>query len=119
MRCPVVLLFITKQIKVLFDFLVFMLYFAITLWMVRSSKTGLNTKVLVESSHKTGSKLQAPIREDLLWDSVEAKYIGVVDIGGTFGCKVRLAGHEVALIRVVVNVDADGIEAIRFGKLGD
>jgi hypothetical protein len=50
---------------------------------------------------------------------VEAEYIGVVDVGGTFGCKVRLAGHEVALIRVVVDVYADGIESVRSGKLGD
>jgi hypothetical protein len=78
-----------------------------------------NTKALVEGSHKMGSKLRALIREDLLWDSVEAEYIGVVDVSGTFGCKVRLAEHEVALIRVVVNIYADGIEAIQFRKLGD
>jgi hypothetical protein len=93
--------------------LVLALYFAITLWMVGSSKTGLDTKALVEGSHETGSKLQASIREDLLWDSVEAEYIGVVDIGSTFGCKVRLAGHEVALFQVVVDVDTDGIEAVQ------
>jgi hypothetical protein len=98
MRCLVVLPFITKQMKVLFNFLVFAFYFAITLWMVGSSKTSLNIKALVESFHETGSKLRAPIREDLLWDSVEAEYIGVVDIGSTFGCKIRLAGHKMALI---------------------
>jgi hypothetical protein len=112
MRCLVVLPFITKQMKVLFNFLVFAFYFAITLWMVGSSKTSLNIKALVESFHETGSKLRAPIREDLLWDSVEAEYVGVVDIGSTFGCKVRLAGHKMALIRVVVNVDTDEIEAV-------
>jgi hypothetical protein len=42
-----------------------------------------------------------------------------MDVGGTFGCKVRLAGHKVALIRVVVDVYADGIESVRSGKLGD
>jgi membrane protein required for beta-lactamase induction len=61
MRYPVVLPFITKQTKVLFDFLVLAFYFAVTLWMVGSSKTGLDTKALVEGSHKTGSKLWAPI----------------------------------------------------------
>jgi hypothetical protein len=98
MRCPVVLPFITKQAKVLFDFLVLALYFAVILRMVGSSKAGLYTKTLVEGSHETSSKLQAPIGEDLLRDSVEAEYIGVMDVSGTFGCKVRLAGHEMALI---------------------
>jgi hypothetical protein len=88
MRCPVVLPFIAKQVKVLFSFLVLALYFAVTLRMVGSSEAGLNTKVLVESSHETGSELRALIREDLLRNSVEAEYIGVVDISGTFGCKV-------------------------------
>jgi hypothetical protein len=118
-RCPVILPFITKQTKVLFDFLVLALYFAVTLRMVGSSKAGLNIKVLVESPHETGSELRAPIREDLLQDSMKAEYIGVIDVRGTFGCKVRLAGHEVALIRVVVNIDTDGIKAIRSGELGD
>jgi hypothetical protein len=50
---------------------------------------------------------------------VEAEYVGVVDVSSTFGYKVRLAGHEVTLIRVVVDVYADGIKAVRSGKLGD
>jgi hypothetical protein len=97
-RCPVVLPFTTKQAKVLFDFLVFALYFAVTLRIVGSSKAGLDTKTLVESSHKTGSKLQASIGEDFLWNSVEAEYIRVVDVSGTLCYKVRLAGHEVTLV---------------------
>jgi hypothetical protein len=119
MRCPVVLPFITKQAKVLFDFLVLALYFAITLRMVGSSEAGLDTKVLVESSHKTSSKLRAAIGEDLLRDPMKAEYVGVVDVSGTLGRKVRLAGHEVALIQVVVNVDTDRIKAIRSEKLSD
>jgi hypothetical protein len=119
MRCPVVLPFITKQAKVLFDFLVLAFYFAVTLWMVDSSKAGLDTKALVEGSHETGSKLRASIREDLLWDSVEAEYVEVVDVRGTFDCKIGFAGHEVALIQVVVDIYTDRIEAVRFGKLGD
>jgi hypothetical protein len=58
------------------------------------------------------SKLQAPIGEDLLRNSVQAEYIGVVDVGGTLDGKVRLAGYEVALIQVVVDVDADGVKSI-------
>jgi hypothetical protein len=50
---------------------------------------------------------------------VEAEYIGVMDVSGIFGCKVRLAEHEVALIRVMVDVYADGIESVRSGKLGN
>jgi hypothetical protein len=119
MRCPVILLFITKQAKVLFDFLVLTLYFAVTLWMVGSSKASLDTKVLVEGSHETGSKLWAPIREDLLWNSVEAEYVRAVNIGGTLGCKVRLAGYEVALIQIVIDVNADGIKSVQSGKLGN
>jgi hypothetical protein len=119
MRCPVVLPFVTKQAKVLFDFLVLMLYFAVTLWMVGSSKAGLDTKALIECSHETGSELRAPIEEDFLGDSVKAEYVRVVDVGGTFGCKVRLTGHKVTLIRIVIDVNTDGIEAIRSGELGD
>jgi hypothetical protein len=56
----------------LFDFLVLAFYFAVTLRIVGSSKAGLNTKAFVEGSHEIGSKLQASIGEDLLWDSVQA-----------------------------------------------
>jgi hypothetical protein len=119
MRCPVVLLFITKQAKVLFDFLVLVLHFAITLRMVSSSEASFDTKALVKSSHETSSKLQAAIGEDLLRDSMEAENVGVIDVRGTLGYKVRLAGHEVALIQIVVNVDTDGVKAIQSGELGD
>jgi membrane protein required for beta-lactamase induction len=98
MRCPIVLLFVTKQAKVLFNFLVLVLYFAIILRMVGSSKTGLDTKALIESSHEMGSKLWAVIREDLLRDSMKTEYVRIMDVSGTLGCKVRLAGYEVALI---------------------
>jgi hypothetical protein len=118
-RCPVILPFITKQAKILFDFLVLVFYFAIILRMVDSSETGLNTKALVKGSHEIGSKLQATIREDLLWNSMKAEHIGVIDISGTFSYKIRLAGHKVALIQVVINVDANGIEAIQSRKLSD
>jgi hypothetical protein len=111
-RCPVVLPFITKQAKVLFDFLVLALYFAVTLWMVGSSKTGFNTKALVEGSYEMSCKLWTSIREDLLRDSMEAEYVGVVDVCGTFSCKIRLTGHEVALIRIMVDVDTDGIKTV-------
>jgi hypothetical protein len=112
MRCSVVLPFITKQAKVLFDFLILAFHFAVTLRMVDSSETGLNTKTLVESSHETSGELRTTIREDLFRNHIEAEYIGVVDVGDTFGCKVRLAGYEVALIRVVIDVDADGVKAV-------
>jgi hypothetical protein len=118
-RCPVVLPFIAKQAEVLFDFLVLMFYFAVTLWMVGSSKTSLNTKALVESSHEMGSELWISIQKDLLQNSMKLEYIRVMDISGTLGYKVRLAGHEVALIQIVVNIDTDEIEAVRSRKLGD
>jgi membrane protein required for beta-lactamase induction len=56
MRCPVVLPFITKQANVLFNFLVLVLYFAVTLWMVGNSEASFNIKALVEGSH--GNKQQ-------------------------------------------------------------
>jgi hypothetical protein len=97
-KCSVVLPFITKQAKVLFNFLVLVFYFAVTLRIVGSSEISLNTKALVESSYEMGSELWAAIGEDLLWDSIKVEYIGVIDVSGTLGCKVRLARHEVALI---------------------
>jgi hypothetical protein len=111
-RCPVVLLFITKQVKVLFDFLVFAFHFAITLRMVGSSEASLDIKALVECSHKMSSKLQAAIREDFLQNSMKVEYVGVIDVSSTLGCKIRLAGHKVALIQVIIDVDTDRIKAI-------
>jgi hypothetical protein len=103
----------------LFNFLVLALYFAVTLWIVGSNKASLDTKALVECSHETSSKLQAAIGEDLLRNPMKAEYIRVVDVSGNFGCEVRLAGHEVALIQVVVDVNTDGVEAIQSRELGD
>jgi hypothetical protein len=111
-RCPVVLPFITKQAKVLFNFLVLAYHFAIILEMIDSSETGFNTKALVEGSYKMGSKLQTLIREDFLWNSMKAEYIRVMNVSGTLGCKVRLAGHKVALIQIVIDIDANGFEAV-------
>jgi hypothetical protein len=97
-RCPVVLPFITKQAKVLFNFLVLVFHFAVTLRMVGSSEADLNTKALIESSYETSSELWAATGEDLLWNSMKMEYVRVVNVSGTLGCKVRLAGHKVALI---------------------
>jgi hypothetical protein len=118
-RCLVVLPFITKQAKVLFNFLVLAFHFAVTSRIVGSSETGLDTKALIESSYETGSKLQALIREDFLWDSMKTEYIGVMDVSGTLGCKIGLAGHKVILIQVMVDVDTDGVKAIQSRKLND
>jgi hypothetical protein len=87
--------------------------------MVGSSEASFNNKALIEGSHEMGSKLRATIGEDFPWNSVEVEHIGVVDVSGTLSCKVRLAGHEVALIWVVVDIYADGIKAVRSGKLCD
>jgi hypothetical protein len=119
MRCSVVLPFIVKQVKVLFDFLVLAFHFAIILRMVDRSESSLDTKALVEGSHEIGSELWAAIGEDLLWNSMKTEYIGVMDVSGILSCKVRLAGHKVALIQVVIDVDTDGIEAVQSRKLGD
>jgi hypothetical protein len=111
-RCPVILPFITKQTKVLFNFLIFVFYLAITLKMTGSSETGFDIKVLVEGSYKTSSKLWATIREEFFWNSMKAEYIEIIDVGGILSCKIRLAGHKVALIQVVIDIDANEIEAI-------
>jgi hypothetical protein len=76
------------------------------------NRNSINSKALVEGSHETSSKLLAAIREDLLQDSVKAEYVGVVDVRGIFGSKVRLTGHEVALIQIVVDINADGVKAV-------
>jgi hypothetical protein len=43
---------------------------------------------------------------------MKVEYIEIVDVSGTLGYKVRLAGHEVALIRVVIDVYADGVKTV-------
>lgn len=87
--------------------------------MVGSGKTGFDTKALVEGSHETGGELRAAVREDPLRDSVEAEYVGVVEVSSTFSRKYRIGRDEVSLIQVVINIDADRIEALRSGELGD
>jgi hypothetical protein len=66
--------------------------------MVGSSETNFDTKVLIEGSYETSSKLRTTIREDHFWNLMEVEYVGVIDVSGTLSCKIRLAGHEVALI---------------------
>lgn len=80
--------------------------------MVGSGKAGLDTKVLVEGSHKMGGKLRAAIREDLLRNSVEVEYVGVIEVSSIFSHECRLALDKVSLIQVVININVDGIEAL-------
>jgi hypothetical protein len=63
---PVFLIFVTEEMKVLFYFLVLALDFTISFRVVASSETSFNTKMLIESSHELGCKLQTAIREDFL-----------------------------------------------------
>jgi hypothetical protein len=63
---PVFLTFVAEKTKVLLYFLVLMLDFAITFRMIGSSEASLNTKMFVESTHKSGRKLETAIGEDFL-----------------------------------------------------
>jgi hypothetical protein len=112
MRCSIVLPLITKQAKILFDFLVLAFHFAVTLRMVGNSESDLDIKALIESFHEMSSKLWAAIREDLLWNPMKTEYVGVMDVSNTLGCKIRLAEHKVALIQIVININTDGIGVI-------
>jgi hypothetical protein len=57
---------VTEETKVLLNFLVLALNFAITFRMVGSSEAGFNTKTFIESMHELGHKLGTAIREDFL-----------------------------------------------------
>jgi hypothetical protein len=54
---PIFLMFVTEKTKVLLNFLIIVLNFAITLEMIGSSETSLNITMLVEYIHKLGHKL--------------------------------------------------------------
>lgn len=80
--------------------------------MVGSGEAGFDTKALIKGSHKMGGELRAAVGEDFLRNSMEAEYVGVMEVSSTFGCECRLAQDEVSLIRVVINIDTDGIKAL-------
>jgi hypothetical protein len=82
----VFLTFVTEEIKVLFYFLVFALYFAISFRIIGSSEASFDTKMFVESAHKSGRKLRAAVGEDFLRDSVKTEDVPIVKIGSILGC---------------------------------
>ena len=116
---PVRLTLVGKHPKVLFDISVFALDFAIALRVIGSSQTSFDTETLVERAHKPGGKLWAAVREYFLRDAVKLEDVLVVEFGSAFSGQIGLAGDEVCLIGVVVNVDADRVEAVGRGKLCD
>jgi hypothetical protein len=81
---PVFLMFVTEESKILLHFLVLALNFAISFRVIGSSEASFDTKTFVESTHESGCKLWAIIREDFLWDSVKMEDILIVKIGSTF-----------------------------------
>jgi hypothetical protein len=78
---PVLLTLVTEETKVLLNFLILALNFAVIFRMVGSSEASFNTKMLVESTHELSCKLGTTIGEDFLWDSVKAEDIPVVEVG--------------------------------------
>jgi hypothetical protein len=83
---PVFLMLVTEETKVLLNFLVLVLNFAVTFRVVGSSEAGLNTKSFVESTHELDRELGTMIGEDFFWNSIKAEDISVVKIGSVFGC---------------------------------
>ena len=81
----------------------------------------MDTEALVESTHVARGELGTPIGEDLAGDAVETEDVGIVDVGHAFGGDCGVNGHEMALIRVVVHIDSDGVFAgLRVARqLGD
>jgi hypothetical protein len=63
---PIFLMFVIEKTKILLNFLIHALDFAISFRVIGSSEASFNTKLFVESMHKLGCKLQAAIREDFL-----------------------------------------------------
>jgi hypothetical protein len=82
---PVFLMLVTEEMEVLLSFLVLALNFAITFRVVGNSEAGSNTETFVKSTHESGCKLGAVIREDFLWDSIKAEDIPIVKISSVFG----------------------------------
>jgi hypothetical protein len=78
MFSPVFLIFVTEEAKILLNFLILVLNFAVSFRVIGSSEAYSNTKLFVESIHKSGCKLWAAIREDFLWNSMEAEDVLIV-----------------------------------------
>jgi hypothetical protein len=81
----VFLTFVTEETKVLLYFLILALHFAISFRMIGSSEASLNTKTFIESTHKSGRKLGAAIREYFLWNPVKVEDIPIVKVSSALG----------------------------------
>jgi hypothetical protein len=80
----VFLTFVIEEMKILLNFLVLALDFAVTFGMVGSCEASSNTKTFIESMHELGRELGTTIREDFLWDSMKAEDVSVMKISSAF-----------------------------------
>ena len=77
--------------------------------MVGGGELSFNAKTFVKGSHILSSKLWSTIEEDLLWKTVEIEDVSVVYPSYTFGSDSEVDQYEVALVRVVVDVNSNWV----------
>ena len=68
---PVALPLIDKEVEILFQLLVDPFRLSVTLWMIGRSGSQLYAKEVVELSHQLHYELQASVRNNLFWKSVQ------------------------------------------------
>jgi hypothetical protein len=86
MFSSVLLMVVTKEAYILFNFLVLTLGLALIFRILGNSEANLDSKVFIESAHELGCKLWSAVGEDFLQNFVEAEHISIVKISSTLSC---------------------------------
>ena len=111
---PIILSLVNKKLKVLLQFLIDSFHLPISLGMVCSSGSQLNSKESVQFLCKFHHKLGSPIGHNSPRQSVVFLYVLKVELGSSSGSQGSDCAHKVATLGDRVNYYHDGIFPIRF-----
>ena len=117
--CPVILLIVTEDVEVDFDVLVFALNFAVALGVVGGGESCFDAETFVQCTHEPSGELRASVGDDLARYAVQSENVAIMDISDTFSRELRCTGHQMSLVREVIDVDSDRVLATRSGELCD